>query len=110
MTKFYNIELINPEEITNFKTFLKLYKIYFEVSAAGSYTHFEVKLNENQLEAVNEYLDSGIQNTIKVFDHCIDEETEIELDYIDYSCNNPETETRLYFVNFDGIIYDIEKL
>ena len=57
--KFYNVELNNPETITKFRYFLKSNNIYFETSAAGSYTHFEVKLNAETLDICNNWLDNN---------------------------------------------------
>lgn len=57
--KFYNVELNNPETINNFKCFLKSNNIYYEASAAGNYTHFEVKLNDELRTMCDNWLNNN---------------------------------------------------
>lgn len=55
--KFYNVEL-KPEQAEKFKMFLKKEGIYFEPSACYNLIHFEIKLNEKDVEKVNQFLES----------------------------------------------------
>jgi hypothetical protein len=56
MRKFYNVEL-NKANAERFKVYLRANGIYFEPSACYNLVHFQVKLNEAELEMVNEYLE-----------------------------------------------------
>lgn len=56
MRKFYNVEL-NKEDAERLKVYLKANGIYFEPSACYNLVHFEIKMNEAELEMVNGYLE-----------------------------------------------------
>lgn len=56
MRKFYNVEL-NKADAERFKVYLKANGIYFEPSACYNLVHFEIKLNEAELQMVNDYLE-----------------------------------------------------
>lgn len=57
MKKFYSVEL-NKEDAEKLKVFLKSAGIYYEPSSCYSLIHFEVKVDETELKAVNEFLDT----------------------------------------------------
>ena len=56
MRKFYNVEL-NKADAERLKVYLKANGIYFEPSACYNLVHFEIKLNEVELQMVNNYLE-----------------------------------------------------
>ena len=55
MRKFYNVEL-NKVDAEKLKAYLKDNGIYFEPSACYNLIHFEIKVNEAELQMVNDYL------------------------------------------------------
>lgn len=63
MKKYYNIEIAyNTREmidrVNNFKTWLYDNNIKHETSAAGDFVHFEILLSSNEVDKVNNALDS----------------------------------------------------
>lgn len=54
--KYYSVEL-NNDKAEALKVFLKQNNIYFEPSACYNLIHFEIKLNEVELDKVNKFLD-----------------------------------------------------
>ena len=62
MKKYYNIEIAyNTREmidrVNNFRMWLYNNNIKHEVSAAGTFVHFEILLSDNEVEKVNKALD-----------------------------------------------------
>ena len=55
MRRWNNVELIG-DAVGKFREFLRDYHIKFETSGAGSYTHFEVFVNEEEAEKCNNFL------------------------------------------------------
>lgn len=55
MKHFYNVEL-NKQDAEKLKAYLKENNIYFEPSECYSLIHFEVKVDEAELEKVNKFL------------------------------------------------------
>lgn len=55
MKRFYNVEL-NKEDAEKLKAYLKENGIYFEPSACYNLIHFEIKVDEMELEKVNKFL------------------------------------------------------
>jgi len=55
--KWYNVEL-NKVDSDLFRTELKTNNIYYEASGAGKMTHFEIKCNKEQLNRLNNFLDT----------------------------------------------------
>ena len=53
--KYYSVELSN-EKAEALKVFLKQNNIYFEPSACYNLIHFEIELNEIELDKVNNFL------------------------------------------------------
>ena len=63
MKKYYNIEIAyNTREminrVDNFRTWLYDNNIKHETSAAGTFVHFEILLSDNEVEKVNNALDT----------------------------------------------------
>ena len=63
MRKYYNIEIayntrIMIDRVNNFRTWLYDNNIKHEISAAGDFVHFEILLSDNEVEKVNNALDS----------------------------------------------------
>ena len=56
MKNFYNVEL-NKEDAEKLKAYLKGNGIYFEPSSCYNLIHFEIKVNEKELEKVNGFLE-----------------------------------------------------
>lgn len=56
MKHFYNVEL-NTEQAEELKVYLKENGIYFEPSACYNLIHFEVKMDNEELEKVNKFLE-----------------------------------------------------
>ena len=56
MKNFYNVEL-NKEDAEKLKAYLKENGIYFEPSSCYNLIHFEVKVDEKELEKVNGFLE-----------------------------------------------------
>lgn len=56
MKNFYNVEL-NKEDAEKLKAYLKDNGIYFEPSSCYNLIHFEIKVNEKELEKVNGFLE-----------------------------------------------------
>lgn len=57
MKAFYNVEL-NHEKADQLKAFLKDNNIYFEPSQCYNLVHFEIKADENEVQKVNNFLDT----------------------------------------------------
>lgn len=57
MKQYYNVEL-NKDNAEKLKVFLKLNGIYFEPSSCYNLIHFEIKVNEAELEMVNDFLEN----------------------------------------------------
>lgn len=57
MKKFYSVEL-NKEDSETLKVFLKSNGIYFEPSACFNLIHFEIKADKDELQKVNDFLDT----------------------------------------------------
>ena len=57
MRKYFNVEL-NKEDAEKLKVFLKENGIYFEPSACYNLIHFEVKVNEEELKMVDNFLET----------------------------------------------------
>ena len=55
MKRFCSVEL-NKDDAEKLKTYLKSNGIYFEPSSCYDLIHFEVKVDEAELEKVNEFL------------------------------------------------------
>ena len=55
MKRFYNVEL-NKEDAEKLKVYLKENGIYFEPSACYNLIHFEIKVDEAELDKVNKFL------------------------------------------------------
>ena len=63
MKKYYNIEIAyNTREminrVDNFRTWLYDNNIKHEISAVGDFVHFEILLSDNEVEKVNNALDT----------------------------------------------------
>ena len=56
MKHFYNVEL-NAEQAEELKVYLKENNIYFEPSACYNLIHFEVKMDNEEFEKVNKFLE-----------------------------------------------------
>lgn len=56
MKHFYNVEL-NKEDAEKLKAYLKENKIYFEPSSCYNLIHFEIKVDTEELEKVNGFLE-----------------------------------------------------
>lgn len=56
MKRFYSVEL-NKEDAEKLKVYLKENGIYFEPSACYNLVHFEIKVDEAELEKVNKFLE-----------------------------------------------------
>lgn len=56
MKRFYGVEL-NKEDAEKLKVYLKENGIYFEPSACYNLIHFEIKVDEAELEKVNKFLE-----------------------------------------------------
>ena len=57
MKHFYNVEL-NKDDAEKLKAFLKSNGIYFEPSSCYNLIHFEVKVDDAELEKVNAFLEN----------------------------------------------------
>lgn len=57
MKHFYSVEL-NKEDAEKLKVYLKENGIYFEPSACYNLIHFEVKVDEAELEKVDGFLEN----------------------------------------------------
>lgn len=57
MKNFYSVEL-NKDEAEKLKAFLKSEGIYFEPSSCYNLIHFEIKVDEAELEKVNAFLEN----------------------------------------------------
>ena len=58
MKTFYNFETRFISLRDNLREFLKRNNIYFELSGAYSYYHFEILADKTELEKINMFLDS----------------------------------------------------
>ncbi len=58
MKRYYSFETSNENIINGLRRFLKENNIYYEASSTGYGLHFEIKASENELQAVNNYLDT----------------------------------------------------
>ena len=56
--KYYNIELLQAAA-EKLQQFLYELQIDFEISAAGSYYHFEILTNAAGADIINEFLDNN---------------------------------------------------
>lgn len=63
--KYYNFETLFSSLRDALRLYLKDNKIYYELSQAGKYYHFEILASETQAEAINNFLDSITINEIK---------------------------------------------
>ena len=57
MKRFYNVEL-NKDDAEKLKVYLKAEGIYFEPSSCYNLIHFEVKVDDTELEKVNAFLEN----------------------------------------------------
>lgn len=57
MKNFYSVEL-NKDNAEKLKAFLKAEGIYFEPSSCYNLIHFEVKVDKEELEKVNAFLEN----------------------------------------------------
>lgn len=57
MKHFYNVEL-NKEKAEKLKVYLKENGIYFEPSSCYNLIHFEIKVDKEELEKVNDFLEN----------------------------------------------------
>lgn len=57
MKNFYSVEL-NKDNAEKLKAFLKAEGIYFEPSSCYNLIHFEVKVDDEELEKVNAFLEN----------------------------------------------------
>ena len=57
MRHFYNVEL-NKADAERLKAYLKDNGIYFEPSSCYNLIHFEIKVDEEELKKVNEFLEN----------------------------------------------------
>ena len=57
MKHFYNVEL-QPKQAELLKDYLRKENIYFEPSACYNLIHFEIKASEQEIEKVNQFLDT----------------------------------------------------
>jgi hypothetical protein len=62
--KYYNFDTRFISLRDNLREYLKSNNIYYELSGAYSYYHFEILANENELAKVNEFLDSITINEV----------------------------------------------
>lgn len=62
MKRFYNYETIFKETRDALRQYLKDNGIYYELSGAGAYYHFEIKADAETAEAINSFLDSLLDN------------------------------------------------
>ena len=63
MRKYYNIEIAYNtrtmiDRVDNFRTWLYDNNIKHETSSVGAFVHFEILLSDNEVEKVNNALDS----------------------------------------------------
>lgn len=63
MRKYYNVEIAYNtrtmiDRINNFRTWLYDNDIKHEISAAGTFIHFEILLSNDEVERVNNALDN----------------------------------------------------
>lgn len=58
MKKFYNFDTRFISLRDKLRAFLKDNNIYYELSGAYSYYHFEILVDRSELEKVNSFLDS----------------------------------------------------
>lgn len=58
MAKFYNFETMFQSLRDELSRYLKINHIYYELSKAFQYYHFEIKATEKQAEEINNFLDS----------------------------------------------------
>ena len=56
--KYYNFETMFLSLRDALRVYLKENKIYYELSQAGKYYHFEILADETQAENINCFLDS----------------------------------------------------
>lgn len=57
MKKYYNVEL-NKDDAEKLKAYLKAEGIYFEPSSCYNLIHFEIKVDEEELKKVNDFLEN----------------------------------------------------
>lgn len=58
MEKFYNFETLFISVRDALRGFLKENKIYYELSKAYQFYHFEIKATKTQADMINDFLDS----------------------------------------------------
>ena len=54
--RFYNIELFKKEEIKALREYLKQHRHYYEMSACGRGTHFEIRLSRVEVGELAEFV------------------------------------------------------
>lgn len=57
MKDYYNVEL-NKEDAEKLKAYLKSNGIYYEPSSCYNLIHFEIKMDETELEMVDKFLET----------------------------------------------------
>ena len=57
MKNFYSVEL-NKDDAEKLKAYLKVNGIYFEPSSCYNLIHFEIKVDEEELEKINKFLEN----------------------------------------------------
>lgn len=57
--KFYNFETMFSNLRDGLRYFLKANNIYYELSSAGRYYHFEIKADVEEVILINEWLDKN---------------------------------------------------
>lgn len=57
MKKWYNYETMNPNVKDEVRRYLKQNHIYYELSECFDGWHFEIYLDENEVENINSFLD-----------------------------------------------------
>lgn len=58
--RFYNVELFNSKKIDALKQYLTEQHHYYETSGCGNGVHFEIRLNSNEFEQVESFIESEI--------------------------------------------------
>lgn len=57
MKKWFNFETENPSVKNNLRKYLKCNNIKYELSSCFDGWHFEIFVDENRVEDINEFLD-----------------------------------------------------
>lgn len=63
--KYYNFETMFINLRDALRQYLKDNNIYYELSAAGRYYHFEILTDKNGAEKINAFIDSICINEVK---------------------------------------------